>query len=231
MRPGVEEPVERLTKGLGNMDETVTTHPAFGQISASRVNGHANLYGSDFTHNGYIVITIKASELHRNLSRDWHFEREQLIEVALSEAQWATFVSSLNNGSGVPCTLEWIAGKGRLPYLPNPKSRTDQFAKEFQKDFDEALEALDDLEAALRASGLSKKKIDDLLNRARRAKSAINSSAPFVANQFGEHMESEIESAKAEIHGYIQNLIQRAGLESLAGPSDPIILSLEGNKD
>jgi hypothetical protein len=44
-------------------------------------------------------------------------------------------------------------------------------------------------------------------------------------------MESEIENAKVEVHGYIQNLIQRAGLESLAGPNDPIVLSLEGNSD
>jgi hypothetical protein len=231
MRPGYEEPVETPGKGPGNLDETVTTHPAFGQISASRVNGHTNLYGSDFTHNGYVTITIKTSELHRNLSNDWHFETGQLIEVALSEAQWATFVSSLNNGSGVPCTLEWIAGKGRLPRLPNPKSRVDQFGKEFQKSFDEALEALEELQSALAASGLSKKKIDELLSRARRAQSAIQSSAPFVTQQFGEHMENEVESAKVEVHGYIQNLIQRAGLEALAGPSDPIVLSLEKDSD
>lgn len=140
-------------------------------------------------------------------------------------------MSSLNNGSGVPCTLEWIAGKGRLPRLPNPKSRVDQFGKEFQKSFDEALEALEELQSALAASGLSKKKIDELLSRARRAQSAIQSSAPFVAQQFGEHMENEVESAKVEVHGYIQNLIQRAGLEALAGPSDPIVLSLEKDSD
>jgi hypothetical protein len=225
----VEEPITKPADGFGGKERTVTTHPAFGQISASRVNGHTNLYGSDFTHNGFINITIKASELNRDLSRDWHFEREQLIQIALSEAQWATFVSSLNNGSGVPCTLEWIAGKGRLPMLPNPKSRADQFGKEFQKDFDEALGALDELEEALLASGLSKKKIDDLVSRARTAKAKINSSAPFVVDQFGEHMEAETERAKVEIHGYIQNLIQRAGVEALAGPTDPIVLSLEGS--
>ena len=225
----IEEPITKPVPRPGDMEETVTTHPAFGQISASRRQGSSNLYGSDFTHNGYITITIKTSELHRTLSNDWHFETGQLIEVALSEAQWASFVSSLNQGSGVPCTLEWIAGKGRLPRLSNPKSRADQFSKEFQKDFDEALEALDDLEAALAASGLSKKKIDDLLGKARKAKARINDSAPFVTKQFGEHMENEMENAKVEIHSYLQNLIQRAGVAALAGPSDPIVLSLEGD--
>ena len=226
----VEEPVTTSNKGPGGFDRTTTTHPAFGQISASRVNGRTNLFGSDFTHDGFITITIKASELNRDLSRDWHFEREQLIQVALSEAQWATFVSSLNNGSGVPCTLEWLTGKGRLPMLPDPKSRADQFSKEFQKDFDEALTALDELETALLASGLSKKKIDDLVSRARTAKNKINSSAPFVVDQFGEHMESQTERAKVEIHGYFQNLIQRAGVAALAGPTDPVTLVIEGGK-
>jgi len=209
----------------------VTTHPAFGQISASRVNGRTNLYGSDFSHDGFITITIKASELNRDLSRDWHYEREQLIQVALSEAQWATFVSSLNNGSGVPCTLEWITGVGRLPMLPNPKSRADQFGKEFQKDFDEALTALDELETALQSCGLSQKKMDGLMAKARTAKAKINSSAPFVVDQFGDHMENEMERAKVEIHGYFQNLIQRAGVAALAGPNDPITLALEEDID
>jgi len=224
----IQEPAVVVTQGFGGSERTVSTHPAFGQISASRVNGRTNLFGSDFTHDGFITITIKTSELNRDLSRDWHHEREQLIQLSLSEAQWATFVSSLNNGSGVPCTLEWIAGKGRLPSLPNPESRADQFGKEFQKDFDQALEALDDLETALLASGLSKKKIDDLVGRARKAKAKINSSAPFVVDQFGAHMETQTERAKVEIHGYLQNLIQRAGVAALAGPSDPVTLSIEG---
>ena len=46
----------------------------------------------------------------RDLSHDWHHEREQYIEVAMSEAQWATLVSSLNS-TAIPCTLTYLMGK------------------------------------------------------------------------------------------------------------------------
>jgi hypothetical protein len=220
--------IEEPTVVTGDKN-SVTTHPAFGQINACRVNGSTNLYGSDFTHDGFITITVNASELNRDLSQDRHHSCEQLIQLSLSEAQWATFVSSLNNGSGVPCTLGWLTGKGWLPRLPNPKSRADQFGKEFQQDFDQALTALDELEAVLHTCGLSKKKIDDLVRRTRTAKAKITSSAPFVVDQFANHMEAETERAKVEIHGYIQNVIQRAGVSALVGPVDPITLTLEGN--
>lgn len=218
--PFQQEPVVTTTG-----DRSVTTHPAFAQISASRVNGRSNLYGSDFTHNGFISIAIKKSELHRSLSNDWYFDREQLIEIALSEAQWASLVSSLNIGSGVPCTLEWMKDEGRIPQLPDPESRADQFGMEFQKDFEEALESLDTLARDLESSGLSKKKIAEMTAQVRRAKAQISSSAPFVVKQFGEHMEAGVEKAKAEVHGYIQTLTQRIGERALASPEGPLALS------
>jgi hypothetical protein len=100
MKPAIEDPVSAPTRGPGGMDEMTTTHPAFGQIGASRVSGHIQLYDSDFHHNAYMTISIRRSELHRSLNRDWHYGRDELIEVALSEAQWATFVSAPNIGSG-----------------------------------------------------------------------------------------------------------------------------------
>jgi len=218
----VEEPVTVAVASPGGGDTTKTTHPAFGRVSVSRVNGRSNLHGSDFTHHSFVTLTISESELHRSLSNDWHFERGQLIQIALSEAQWATLVSSFNTG-GVPCTLEWIRGQGRLPQLPDPKSRADQFGKEFQEDFADALRDLQELAKEIEASGLSKKKIEALVAKAHSAYKAISSSAPFVADQFGEHMETEMERAKVEIHGYATQLFQRAGMTALASDS-PISL-------
>lgn len=98
----VEQPVV-TDKG----DEEIITHPAFAQISASRVSGGTYLYGSDFQHHNYVTISIKLSESHqrKGSGRDWAFGREEILEVALSEAQWATFVSTMNVGDGVQCTL------------------------------------------------------------------------------------------------------------------------------
>ena len=58
-----EEPKATPVEGPGGTQETKLTHPAFGQVSASRVNGRTNLYGSDFSHNSYISLEIKRSEI------------------------------------------------------------------------------------------------------------------------------------------------------------------------
>src|SRR3546814_2680674 len=55
----------------GDEERTTTTHPAFAQISASRVTGLANLYGSDFAHQSYVRIRVNPSEMHRSLANDW----------------------------------------------------------------------------------------------------------------------------------------------------------------
>jgi hypothetical protein len=49
-----------------------------------------------------------------------------------------------------------------------------------------------------------------------------NSNASFVAKSFGEHMEETVEKAKAEVHGYMTHVIQRAGLEAITGGQLPL---------
>lgn len=201
---------------------TITTHPAFAQIGASRVTGAAYLYGSDFTHHAYMTVTIRRSQLHRDLSRDWHYATDELIQVALTEAQWATFVSSPNVGTGVPCTLDHFDGR-RVPELPPPPERTKQFKAEID---DKLRASLAEVEAALRdvdGLGLSKAKggiIKDRLNAVIRE---LHGNLPFVAEQFSEHAEETVEKAKAEVHGYMVDAIQRAGMEAIAG-GGPLLL-------
>lgn len=223
----IQEPTCTEEDMAGGRKATKMTHPSFGMISVSRVSGRTNLFGSDFEHQNYVVITINDADLHRDLSRDWVFPRKQVIEVAMSEAQWATFVSSFNSG-GVPCTQTWTREQGILPRLPKPKSRTGIFKREIEDDLVEALSALDDLSAAIAAgtSGISKKKQDALNCHIRTARSKLTSAIPFVVEQFNEHMEEGIEKAKVEIHSYANQLFQRAGVEALAGQS-PVDMAIE----
>lgn len=229
MRP-IEEPTVRMEPGPGRIDEAVTSHPAFAQIGAYRVSGRTNLYDSDFTHSAYMTIRISTSRLHRNLNRDWHNGgRKEIIEVALSEAQWATFVSAPNVGNGVPCTLQTLNGE-LVPGLPDPKSRADQFSDEMRRTLDEALAALDSLGEAIDAAGLSKTKAAAINEKGRKARQALASSIPFIAKSFDEHTEGSVEKAKAEIHGYMTGVIQRAGLEALGSSVAPP-LAIENKTD
>src|SRR3546814_5396409 len=64
-----------------------------------------------FPHQNFVSIRICRSSLNRDLSNDWHYGKDQMMEVNMSEAQWATFVSSMNVGSGTPCTLASVDGQ------------------------------------------------------------------------------------------------------------------------
>jgi len=94
------------------MEKEFHTHPSFGQIEIARVHSTGtDFYGSELTQADYISITIHSSEMSRDLTRDWYFQRSPLIRIRMSNGQFAEMITSLNNGSGTPCTIEAISGK------------------------------------------------------------------------------------------------------------------------
>lgn len=189
-------------------------HPSYAQIQVSRINGHKNLYDSDFNSHNFIALRIKRSQMIRDLSRDWHHEKDELIEVCMSEAQWATLVSSLNS-LAVPCTLTYLMGK-QIDALPEPISRTNQFSAELSSNMSLTIEQLNEAQALISTLGLSKTKAESLSKLLHKAKNNISCNATFVEKSFNEHMESQVEKAKCEANAYMYQLVQRAGLQTLA---------------
>lgn len=227
MARNIEQPVTESYNG-GGSTETKTRHPAFGQISAGRVSGHTPLYASDFTHQHYMTVKISTSSLNRGLNRDWHFGEQEFIQVAMTEAQWATFVSSPNMGSGVPCTIERREGK-MVPGLPSPASRTEQFGSEVRERMAKSIAAAKASMAEIDEMGLPKGKAEKLKASFRRMVTDLESNLPFVASQFDEHMENTVEHAKQEVHGYMTATLTRAGLAHLTGPEN-LPLAIEDNR-
>lgn len=195
--------------------ETVMAHPAFGQIAVSRIHGSRALYGSDFMHHNYVRIRIMESQLRRDMGRDWFFGRRGYIEVDLSEAQWATFVSSFNIGEGVPCTISAKDGQ----YVPEfPLRDSGQLYKiEANEDLKNAVKALHALEEKFEkgTTGLSKKAAAALAAPLRDAVRELESNLPFIADSFSKHMEKRVEKAKVEVEAHINNAVRAAGLKAL----------------
>lgn len=226
MRP-VEEPT---TTADGHGHGTITTHPAYGQIAAHRVSGGTVLYGSDFTHHGFMRVTISRSQLRRDLSHDWHHPNNELIEIDMSEAQWATFISSVNAGSGTPCTIRHIAGEW-MPALPSPVDRSKQFAGELDGKLKDSIGNLRDLLGQMDAMGLPKGKTAALRDALEATLRELTANLPFVAESFGKHVETTVEKAKQEIHGYMQGAISRAGIAALQGSSPPLQIEARSADD
>ena len=228
-----QEPTIEVKKGPGNADEAVEQHPAYAQIGANRVSGGAYLYGSDFKHQHYITIQIHDSELHRQLSGDRAHSKRRLIEIAMSEAQWATFVSSLNQGGGVQCTLEFTPEAGIVPPITQPKDRKLQFSREMGERFDMVVQALKDLAALIDAAPLSGKKKKELQDELRVAEMNLAPNMAFVAERFSEHMESTIEKAKSEVNAYAQHTLGGLAQMALRGGegSEPLLLEAPEEED
>jgi hypothetical protein len=209
-----EEPVETEEKGVMGA-ETKITHPAYAQIGVSRVQGSTVLYGSELNHGHYLTISIRRSEQHRSLSTDSHYAKEEIIEVALSEAQWATFVSTPNSGFGVACTIGRLNNKP-VPQLPPPKkTQSERFEKDLEATLGKILEQLGAFTAELDGA-LTKTKVAELRKRAEILRSHLQGNTAYVGEQFVEHMENVVETAKIEVNAYATATIQRAGLAALA---------------
>jgi hypothetical protein len=72
-------------------------HPAFGMIGASRVSSSppgATLFDSDIRHQHTVTVRIATATRRRDLNHGWLHRKREFVEVEMSEAQWASFVSS-----------------------------------------------------------------------------------------------------------------------------------------
>jgi hypothetical protein len=223
--PKIQEPETIQATGISY--ETLE-HPAFGSIRVNRVQGQRYLHGSDFQHQNYVVLSIAPAVVERSLGRDCHFARRDFLRIAMTEAQWATFVSSFGMGGGVPCTIEYREGQS-VPGFPAPE-RAAKFKKEVADDLNGLIDELTKLvqEVEANTSGLTKPKKEAILARATQALRYANDHVPFLNEQFAEHMEGEAEKAKAEVEGYLNQRLTVLGLSVARAPD---FQTLEGPND
>ncbi|WP_428383754.1 hypothetical protein [Nevskia ramosa] len=212
----IEDPVRTPVTGPGHdAGEYIESHPAYAMIGIYHRSGGGHLFGSDFKHQNSVAIKICKADLRRGHANDWYFGGREIIEVVLSEAQYASMVGHPNSGSGVPCTLSHVNGQ-EVPGLPAPKRRTDQFASDATQTLQNAANALAALREQIGGSGLSSKKQAALLSTLEQARMNIGCNLTFVADQFDAHMEKVVVAAKTEINAHAMNTIHRLGMEAIA---------------
>lgn len=224
-----QKPTITKESGPGREGE-VHDHPAYAMIGASRVQGRVVLFGSELQHHGYISVRISKAVKHRSLSTDWYHSKGEIIEVLLSEAQWATFVSAMNVGDGVPCTLSHL-NRQSVPQISEPEeTHHDVFAREVETKLAEVAKRLVSLANALPEGPLPKTKVADLAKSLTNIAGNLKSNTHFVAEQFQEHMENVTEKAKIEVNAFVTQAVTRAGLAAIAG-KDPVVALMTPKKD
>lgn len=212
-------------------------HPAFAMIGASRWSAMGAkqgdgtyLFGTDFRHQNYVVITVQGAMLSRSIAHDWIHSRggePHMIEIALSEAQWATFVSTMNVGEGVPGTLMSHDGE-QIPGILPTTDRRAQFNAEVGERLQHSVELIREMAAAIAASSLSAKAKAELRAKADKAAQELDSNLAYAAKAFDQHAEKTVEHAKIEVAAYVTSAIQRAGIAALTGGS-PVLELTDGD--
>lgn len=195
----------------------VEQHPAYGCITVNRVSGQTQLFGSEFTHHNYIAISIRTADLERSSSRDWHFPKKELVEVCMSEAQWATFISSTGIGSGSPCTINHFNGQS-VPGIQRVKKTRDKFTGELDEVLDDIRRDLKAIRGQICSAKITKKERESLLGILSRVDRGLSGNLDFIANQFREHIEKTVEDAKIEVEAHTESQIIKAGLDAIRHP-------------
>jgi hypothetical protein len=213
-------------------DEFERAHPSYGLVSISRITGGSGarrLFGSPLAnHYGTIRLSIGTAKWIHGLHHDRYYGslRGEHIEVEMSAAQFADMITSLNMGSGTPCTIRCLAGV-QIPSPPEHATEAEHIRDNFEG-------SLDKYKAKARTY---RKKIEELTTKlSTKAKDEIrialdviedqlSSNVPFVVKQFQEATTRITSAAKTEVDAFVTGVVRAAGLEAIAGGKLPSLLT------
>lgn len=195
-------------------------HPAFVMIGASRVSNTpgAVLFDSDIRHGQTVVIRLQTATRRRDVHNDFIHASKIVAEIELSEAQWASFVSSMNTGDGVPATarylrdgkLEMIDGLPYDPRLAHSMKETHEAADKAFGDIRRAMAFYDQVLKEKAPAAVRKAALDSLQAVIRNATANVN----FAGNMLVEHAENVVQKARADIEAIVTAKAAQYGLEA-----------------
>lgn len=172
------------------------------------------LFGSDLRHPTTIALTIYEAEVKRDLSQEWYFGHKVIAEVVFSPLQFSELLTTMNVGSGIPCTLRYRESTGWIKHEAEPPKR-EAFDREIQDDCDTVADNLNELMEALNDTKMTVKDRARLKGLLSKAHQTVTLGMPFVAKQFERAMDRTQTEAKAAVEAFIMHNIVTAGLDAI----------------
>jgi len=202
-------------------DEKIYEHESYAMMGITRTSSNRgqNLFGSSIKHSNTIRIRIAPAKISRHLHRDWfHAKAVPYIEIEMSYSQFAEAITSLNQGDGVPVTLNYLNGKkmGDCPQI----DKRQEFEEEFENEMlgiGKVLRELTERAEALLSDkkAPSKAEKEAILKGIKSIRQEIESNVPFIQKSFNEQMDKTVLEAKGEVEGFVMHKVISAGLEGL----------------
>lgn len=200
-------------------DREIEKHESYGLIGFSRVSstGGRNFFGSSVKSSHYIELTIRRGHRTRNLNQYWYGPDEEIVELRLSPNQFAELLTTMNMGSGVPCTIQYV-GRTKMEECPSIDQR-EKFEREFAHDVKSAVvsakQLAADVEELFKRPTVNKGDRLAVLEKLRMLMQEIESNMPFVQTQFNEAMDKTVAEAKGEVEAFVNHKIHSLGIAAL----------------
>lgn len=198
-----------------------TSHPSFGQIYFGRVSSSLgeDFYGSELKQDHYISMEVHKSEVERELAKEWYFTKgSPLIRLRMTSGQFSELITSLNSGSGIPCTIEYL-NQEKVEEMPKQESRKEFVHRKFEERMKTFADSIRSRQAEakdiVKKKTLSKDDVNKLNILLQWLTQEIESNIPFFAKCFQETMDKVVFEAKTEVENAIQHKINVLGLTEL----------------
>lgn len=210
------------------MSENKDKHPSYGTLLFNRRNGGTRaLFGSSIKHRDTISMYLYEAEISRSLNKDWIHGNNRIVEVEMSYSQFAEAITSMNMGSGVPVTIQYIKGVGNIEPCPFIDKR-GQFENEFKDDIRKnnklAEKLITEAEKLFNEKkSFTKSDKENILSILSKLKQEIGVNTEFTYSQFNEQMDKTTMEAKGEIEAFMQNKINTIASAALVEHKDDFI--------
>ena len=173
-------------------DEFEREHESYGILHISRMTSSGSgirLFGSPLaTHYGTIRLSISKGKWIHGLHHDRYYGmNKDFIEVEMSAAQFADAITSLNLGSGAPCTIKYVGGE-RMAEPPNHATEAEHIRDGFEGSLDKYKAKAHTYRKKIEelTSKLSQKARDEIRIALDVMEQQLGSNVPFVVKQFQE---------------------------------------------
>jgi hypothetical protein len=204
-----------------SMTDNDKKHPSFGTVRWSRVTGTVdNLFMSSLKHGHFIELEItNATQTRRDYHQTTYHSsgNRPIIRVRMSEAQFAQFITTPNDGSGVPCTITRMDNQA-VPQCP-PDEQMVQFRTELHEDAKQvthgARETLSRVRAMLKGKTVRKGDLREIESQLEGLLRNVESNMPFLVKQFHEYMDGVFHDAVAQFEGHVTKRAIEAGHEAM----------------
>lgn len=203
------------------MDE-YKTDKSYGMIQACKISGgDGKFFGSDVSAYSYIEITLRQGSIKRELGHDWYSAEKDLITVKLTPIQWAEFLTTMNVGYGVPCTVTRV-GCEHVPFKDVEKTKIETMEEEIDAESEKLVDVLSSARSIvmelLASNKISKTVGKDLLFKIEGPLSKLREgNKSFYAERRKEEVAKMVTAAKAEVEAFITHKVYSTGIQALKG--------------